>query len=363
MIRRTVLAVVLASAVCLLGATTTTSSSQAADDDCAAGSTGADCGDPQATSRGTGYYSIGGTSCGAWVSTAGWGGACAAPGSYTGAGQQPPTWQEIIDSAPGRKFDPCRVDRLAPGFEPPPPPEDDEKRAEGEEWLIRICMVDYDLGSPYGGDRTGLVFERVWGIHEPEPAWTDLIWGDVAANQSSFPYAMIDYGPNPYPVVNSPIFFYVDFQRFTADGPVSMGPRGRVEAPLGTDARSGETVYLLATPIGVRVHTGDGGVARCIDVEDRSKRFEVGVDSIEEFAETTRCKWTYTHSSASEPGETYSVRALTRWVVRYRIGETGPLQVLSNDGDTFVQTEMSYEIPVQEVQVRDCVVDELCAGD
>jgi hypothetical protein len=358
LMRRTAFALALVVTVLGLG----TQATPAAADDCASGSTSADCGDPQAASGGTGYYSIGGTSCGAWVSNAGWGGACASPGSYSGGGGEPPTWQEIIDSAPGRKFDPCRVDRLAPGFKPPPPPEDEEKLAEGDEWLIRICMKGFDLASPYGGDQTELVFERVWGHYEPEPAWMELIWGNVAASQSSFPYAMVDYGPNPYPVVNSPIFFYVDFQRFTTGGPVSMGSKGRVEVPLGTDASSGETVYLIARATAVDVHTGDGGLANCRSLEDRRTRFEVGQDRIEDFAEDTRCKWTYRHSSASEPGETYSVRALTRWIVRYRVGETGPEQVLSNEGDTFVQTEMRYEIPVQEVQVRDCVVATLCAG-
>lgn len=355
MIRRMLLSLVATASLLLLGPL----AAPAAADDCGLGGTGSGCATKETVSTGTGYYTIPGTSCGAWVSTGGWGGACAAPGSYTGGGGEIPTWREII-RASGDRFDPCRLDRLAPGFNQPPPPVDEEERAEGDEWLIRICMDNFDLDSTYGGPDIELQMERVWDRYEPEPPWMDYIWGDVAANQSSFPYAMVDYGPNPYPVVNSPIFFYIDFQRFTTDGPVSMGSRGRIEVPIGIDAGSGQTIYLVAVARGVTIDTGDGGVARCNDREDRSNRFEVGEDEIKTFARTTGCKWTYEHSSAAQDDDAYDVTARSRWEVRYRVGDSGPLTLLDNNERTVVQTKMSYQIPVQEVQVRDCVVAQLC---
>lgn len=356
MIRRMLLAVVMAGSLLVLGPL----AAPAAAGDCGLGGTGG-CTTAETDSSGTGYYTIPGTSCGAWVSTGGWGGACAAPGSYSGGGD-PPTWEEIIDAS-GDRFDPCRVDKLAPGFNQPPPPVDDAERAKGDEWLIRICMDRFDLDSTYGGPNIELQMERVWDYYEPEPPWMDYIWGDVAANQSSFPYAMVDYGPNAYPVVNSPIFFYVDFQRFTIDGPVSMGSSGRIEVPIGTDAGTGQTIYLVALARGVTIDTGDGGLARCNIPEDRANRFEVGEDTIKAFAETTLCKRTYKHSSASQEGATYDVTARSRWEVRYRVGESGTLTQLNDSERTVVQTKMSYEIPVQEVQVRDCVVADLCSPD
>lgn len=358
MIRRILLAAVLAASMVSVSSYT----SPAEADDCDTGGT-TGCGDAEAKSGGTGYFPIGGTSCGAWVSTGGWGGTCASPGSYSGNFPEPPTWQEIIDMSPGRRFDPCRLDKLAPGFSPPPPPTDEKKRAKGDEWLIRTCMTGYDLDSTDGGDNIELVFERVWDRYEEEPEWMRLIWGDVENNQSSFPYAMVDYGPNPYPVVNSPIFFNIDFQYFTADGPQSLGARGHVEVPLGTDAETGQQIYLVAKAKRVDIKPGDGATVNCNSEADRRADFEVGEDNIEDFAETTKCQHTYANSSAAQDGETYDVTARARWIVRYRIGEDGPLRHLSNEGTTFVQTDMSYQIPVQEVQVRDCVVADLCAGN
>jgi hypothetical protein len=332
----------------------------AAADDCADGTTSASCGSTTVHTQNTGYYSIPGTSCGAYVGPGSGvlGGRCAAPGSYRWHGGPPPTWLEIIEKHVDRsEFDPCRVERLAAGFIPPEPPSDPEQRAGGDEWLIRTCMTGYDLGSSDGGDDIEITFDRIWDHYEPEPDWMRLIWGDVASAQSTFPFPLIDYGPSPYPVVGSPTFFWSEFRRLTADATENVGDT--LTVPIGTDAVSGMTMQVEARLESFTIYSGEEtGQADCW--EDFDKRFVIGEDNLAAFAEDSQCRLTYRHSSAAQPDGVYTVRAVARWIVGWKRGNEPRIKNLSTRGPTLVTTEAVYDLPVQEIQVRDCPVADLC---
>ncbi len=361
MIRRVLL--VLGAAIALLG----TGSVNPAAADCGLGGS---CSGVHTQAVNTGYFSLGGTSCGAYVSPSGFGGTCAAPGTYSGNFPTPPTWQEIIKMSPGRTFDPCRHQRIDKGFNKPEPPADPKKRAKGDEWLIRICMKNYDLGTTDGGDNLELVFDRVWAYYEGEPGWMDYLWGDVAGSQSTFPFPVIGYGPHAYPVVGTPTFFWATFNELNPDGSLNELTTDEVvpqyQVPLGRDTNKGLDVVLNARLVRFNVNTGeDEGSANCSDVNDWTRPFKTGQDTVEQFAKKTKCQWTYTHSSADQGFGTYTVTARARWQIGWSYVDangqtTTQMKPLSSEGFSEVTTESRYNIPVGEVQVRGCVLQNQC---
>lgn len=312
--------------------------------------------DPQVSN--TGYFNIGGTSCGAYISSTSFGGSCASPGSYSCAEPcpPPPTWQEIVNEHGGGVFDPCRTERIADGFRPPPPADDNPDK----EWLIQLCMTNYDLGSTDGGDNIQLIIRRVWDKYEQEPWWMEYIWGDVAASQATFPFPVLDFGPQyPEPIVGTPTFFWATFNHLAPDGTIE-DVKVPYRVQIGTDANSGKPVYLIANVVKLEIDTGE---IDPVTGEEHQRNcygwykleFETGKDSVNSFPE--HCAWTYQHSSAAQPQGTYSVTAHATWQVGYLVGKGTfkDARPMSDEGYSVVKTSMEHEIAVKEIQVRDQV--------
>ncbi|MPZ61105.1 MAG: hypothetical protein GEU93_07385 [Propionibacteriales bacterium] len=326
------------------------------------------CTTVQAETQNTGYYSIGGTSCSAYVSSTAFGGGCASRGGWecqapNPADCVPPTWREIINEHGGiRRFDPCRVDRIPDGFRHPPPLDDDPDK----EWLIQFCMDGYDLDDPDGGAKITLQIRRVWEEYEEEPPWMWEIWGDVSEGQGTFPFPLLDFGPQtPDPIVGTPTFFWASFQRLQSDGtPEPVGEPFVV--PIGTDFNSGDPVYVIAQLANLRIEPGEisdvTGDPHEINCEREYKHeFVAGENDIETFDDT--CSWVYQHSSAGQPDGYYTTTARATWRVGYHIGEIAqgekppPPKPLNGESLSIVTTRMEHEIRVREVQVRDQVFE------
>jgi hypothetical protein len=268
--------------------------------------------------------------CSMYVNSNGFGAYCSNGQVYLG--ESPPPWRDRL--GPGQIFIPCRDFPVPNGIELPPPP-------DGKTWVLRLTIVDYDLGSNYGGEDAHIERaivpvtdeERQQCRREP---YMDQFWTYF---DESYPDPILLVKPTYTPRVNVPAYFALAPE--TSYVLKNFGNAADLDiAYYGP----GQRLTMRAVVTKLTVDPGDGtGPFVCL-----GGTLPIGSDGYDEtqdpFHQASTCSHVYKRSSAKEPDGMYTVKLTIHWEVSYWRN----LQDWTPVGQAEVHAVQ--RLPVQEVQ-------------
>jgi len=193
-------------------------------------------------------------------------------------------------------------------------------------WYGKYCSAD-----AYGSDSTtrGAIWVLVGGPVPPaNPPPPPATLAALAVKYMPFPLPAVRMNPATSGVVNLPTWMWLDNASWQLD-PGRLSLRG-------------VTVTVIATPKYVEWTTGSG-TKRC-NGQGRAYNTDAPPES-----QSTYCSWTYTESSAGEPGEKYKGTATSVWGVHW-ISTGGPTGPQQGDLPVDIRRTSTFEYEVEEIQ-------------
>ncbi|TWD84371.1 hypothetical protein FB561_5558 [Kribbella amoyensis] len=263
--------------------------------------------------------------CNMYVNSNGFGAYCS--GGWIGADLA--SWRELLGNRP---FVPCRDFEVPPGVTLPAPP-------EGKDWVLRLTIVDYDLGTdaPPGGanahiERAIVPVDREDRAQCPTLGYMDRFWTTF---EQGYPPPVLQVNPTYTPRVNVPAYFDL-----TPDSAYVLK-----ESNIALFRAGGDNLTMRGVVGHITVDPGDGSKP----VECISGVAPIGKDSYDKtkdpFHQLSTCSHVYKRSSANQPDGMYTVKLKIRWDVSYWRTATGDWVQLGS-----AEVEAVQRLPVQEVQ-------------
>lgn len=277
--------------------------------------------------------------CSMYANANGFGAYCSS-GKGWKKGDHIPTWREMLQSSGGQVFIPCRDFDVPAGVSLPPAP-------DGKRWVLRLTIVDYDLGVAGGGakahiERAIVPVSEAEANQCPTRGYMDIFWREF---HSSYPSPVLVIKPTYTPRVNVPAYFSL-----TRDSSFVLKDQKEVGAIIAWNG--GQFLTMRAVVSRMRVDPGDGTKPfDCLMGVDNAG--DDGYDETKDpFHQTSTCKHVYKRSSARQPDGMYTVKLSIFWEVSYWKMVNGA-PVWTPIGDPVrdpIEIKAVQRLPVQEVQ-------------